>query len=69
MRGGKQHNNLDLPRWAFVRLATWVDASGVYYGSYWGRRHIEYEDHPFFRPDPSFEEAISTKCNVPVGKR
>jgi len=69
LREGKQHKDLELPRWAFARLATWVDASGVYYGSYWGRRHIRYKDHPFFRPVPTFEEAISTTCSVPVAKR
>jgi len=69
LREGKQHKDLKLPRWAFVRIATWVDASGVYYGSYWGRRHIEYKDHPNFRPVPTFEEAISTKCPLPVKDR
>jgi len=69
LREGKGHKDLKLPRAAFVRLATWVDASGVYYGSYWGRRNTEYKSHPFFRPDPTFEEAISTVCPVPLGKR
>ena len=69
LREGKQHKDLDLPKWAFVRIATWVDASGVHYGSYWGRRHIEYKDHPFFRPAPTFEEAISRTCNIPVEER
>ncbi len=58
-----------LPRWAFVRLATWVDAAGVYYGSYWGRRHMRFKDHPYFRYVPTFEEAISTQCPVPMEKR
>jgi len=69
LRRGKQHKNITLPKEAFVRLATWIDASGVYYGSYWGRRHLKYRNHPFFRPNPTFEEAISTKCPVPVEKR
>lgn len=69
LREGKQHKDLKLPQWAFVRIATWVDASGVYYGSYWGRRDIEYKDHPFFRPNPTFEEAISPVCKVPVEER
>jgi len=43
--------------------------SGMHYGSYWSRRHIEYKDHPFFRPDPTFEEGISTLCEVPVEER
>jgi hypothetical protein len=58
-----------LPKWAFVRLATWVDASGVYYGSYWGRRHIRFQDHAWFRPIPTFDEAISTHGRVPVEAR
>ncbi len=40
LREGKQHKDLNLPHWAFVRIANWVDASGVYYGSYRGRRDI-----------------------------
>jgi len=69
LREDPPHQKLNLPQWAFVRLATWVDASGVFYGSYWGRRHIDYRDHPFFRPEPSFEEAISNQCNVPLENR
>jgi hypothetical protein len=66
---GKQHKTLNLPKDAFVKLVTWVDASGVYFGSYWGRRHIDYKDHPYFRPNPTFEEAISRTCPVPMAKR
>jgi hypothetical protein len=58
-----------LPQWAFVRLATWVDAAGIYYGSYWGRRHIRFKDHPSFRPVPTFEEAISTRCPIALEAR
>ncbi len=69
LRQGKGHRELHLPKAAFVRFATWVDASGVYCGSYWGRRHISFKTHPFFRPMPTFAEAISTTCSVPVDKR
>jgi len=69
LREGKGHTELELPQWAFVRFATWVDASGVYYGSYWGRRHIRFKGHPFFRPVPTFAEAISPTCSVPVENR
>ena len=61
--------DLDLPLADFARLATWVDASGVYYGSYWGRIHIEHKNHPNFRPVPTFEEALSTVCPTPDDKR
>ncbi|MCD6394484.1 MAG: hypothetical protein J7M40_13375 [Planctomycetes bacterium] len=69
IRQGPQHKDLDLPIADFARLATWVDASGVYYGSYWGRRRLEYKDHPNFRPVPTFAEALSTVCPLSVDKR
>ena len=62
LQGKKVHQELKIPREDFIRLVTWVDSGGVYYGSYWGRRHKRYRDHPFFRPVPTFEEAISTRC-------
>jgi len=69
LRKGEQHKDLNLPLADFARLATWVDASGVYYGSYWGRRRLKYKDHPNFRPVPSFAEALSTVCPLPVAQR
>ena len=69
IRKGKQHKDLNLPIEDFAKLATWVDASAVYYGSYWGRRKIEHKNHPNFRPVPTFEEALSTVCPLPVEKR
>jgi hypothetical protein len=69
LREGKQHKDLNLPLEDFARLATWVDASGVYYGSYWGRRRLKYRNHPNFRPIPTFTEALSTVCSLPVDQR
>ncbi|MFC1600843.1 hypothetical protein ACFL34_00655 [Candidatus Sumerlaeota bacterium] len=69
LREGKQHKDLNLPQWAFVRLATWVDASGIYYGSYWGRRVLRFREQPRFRPAPTFEEAISTTDPTPLSER
>jgi len=69
LREGEQHKDLNLPIEDFARLATWVDASGVYYGSYWGRRLLEYRNHPNFRPVPTFSEALSTVNPLPVDKR
>ena len=45
---------------ARLKITTWIDASGVYYGSYWGRLNLEHRGHPNFRPTPTFEQAIST---------
>jgi hypothetical protein len=40
----------------WVRLTTWVDSNGQYYGTYFGRKNLKYKDHPDFRPTPTFEE-------------
>jgi hypothetical protein len=50
-----QFVELTEPEW--VRLITWVDANGPYYGSYFGRRNLIYGDRPDFRPEPTLEAA------------
>ena len=59
IREGCPGNEEKLPLEAFVKIATWVDANGQYYGSYYGRKHIEFEGHKDFRRVPSFADAIS----------
>ena len=59
--------NLSLPE--MIRITNWVDTNGQYYGSYWGRRHIKYRDHPNFRPVPTFETAVSMTSPIPEEKR
>jgi len=54
---------------AFVKIVTWIDANGVYYPSYWGRRDIRYKDHPNFRIEPTFEQAIGTVPPLPESHR
>jgi hypothetical protein len=49
-----------LPVEARLKITTWIDASGVYYGSYWGRLDLAHREHPNFRPTPTFEQTIST---------
>ncbi|TWT84619.1 hypothetical protein CA13_60990 [Planctomycetes bacterium CA13] len=51
-------NKLTLAEW--VRIATWIDANGVYHGSYWGRIVPPHSDHPNYRPTPTLEQAIGT---------
>jgi hypothetical protein len=46
------HYDVTLPQDQWVRLVTWVDANGPYYGSYFGRRNLKYQDLPDFRPVP-----------------
>jgi hypothetical protein len=51
------HYDVALPRDQWVRLVTWVDANGPYYGSYFGRRHLKYQALPDFRPLPTLDSA------------
>ena len=55
LRSGHYDVKLSEPEW--VRLITWVDANGPYYGSYFGRRNLKYKDLPDFRPVPTLESA------------
>jgi len=50
------HYDVDMPIEDWVRLTTWVDSNGQYYGTYFGRKNLRYKDHPDFRPVPTFEE-------------
>ena len=69
VRKGCPGNDRELPTADFVKLATWVDANAAYYGSYWGRLHIEHLGHPNFRPVPTFDQAQSTVAPLPDGQR
>ncbi len=57
----KGHQKIKLTQEEWVRLTTWVDSNGQFYGSYYGRRNLRYKDHPNFRPEPTFAQAISTR--------
>ena len=51
------HYDVELSLPEFVRLTTWVDTNGQYYGSYFGYRNVRYKDHKDFRPVPTLESA------------
>ncbi|MBM3861331.1 MAG: hypothetical protein FJ395_17020 [Verrucomicrobia bacterium] len=52
------HHDVKLSQAELVRLITWVDANGPYYGSYFGRRNLIHKDHPNFRPVPTLASAL-----------
>ena len=66
---GKDHYGVDLTREERIRVTTWMDANGQYYGSYYGRRLIDHMDHPNFRPVPTAEQALSPLPPIPENKR
>jgi hypothetical protein len=51
------HQEVHLSQEELIRVANWVDTNAQYYGSYWGRRHLQYKGAPDFRPTPTFETA------------
>ncbi len=69
VRKGCPGNDKRVPLADFVKLTTWVDANAQYHGSYYGRKNLRFKDHPNFRPVPTFAEAISTVCPVPMQQR
>lgn len=59
------HYDVKLSREEMIRLVTWADANGPYYGSYFGRRNLMYKDHPDFRPVPTLESASGIAPKTP----
>jgi len=51
------HHDVKLSQAELIRLITWADANGPYYGTYFGRRNLAHKDHPNFRPIPTLASA------------
>ena len=54
----KAHREVSLTPEELVRVTTWVDSNGQYYGSYFGKRNLRYKADPGFRPIATFEDAV-----------
>jgi hypothetical protein len=52
----KGHYGVKMPKEDWVKLTTWVDSNGQYYGTYFGHKNLKYKDLPDFRSVPTFEE-------------
>ena len=63
------HYKVELSPAEWVRVCAWVDSNGQYYGTYYGRKHIQHKDHPNFRPVPTFENADAIVAPLPEGQR
>ncbi|MDR1493116.1 MAG: hypothetical protein LBT05_10390 [Planctomycetaceae bacterium] len=62
----KGHYDVKMPMEDWVRLTTWIDSNGQYYGTYFGRKNLKYKDQPDFRPAPTFEETQTGIPPIPV---
>ena len=52
-----------------AKVARWIDNNCQYYGSYWGRRNLRFREHPNFRIDVAFDQAVSEFSPLPEGQR
>jgi hypothetical protein len=52
----KGHYEVKMPLEDWIRLTTWIDSNGQYYGTYFGKKNIKYRSMPDFRPTPTFQE-------------
>ena len=51
----ESHEGVKLSEAERVRVITWLDSNGQFYGGYAGRKHIKYRNDPDFRTTPTFE--------------
>jgi len=65
----KVHEKVNLKSEELLKISNWVDTNAQYYGSYWGRKNLQYKDHPNFRPVPSFKDASSYVSPIPEDQR
>ncbi|MHC4202390.1 MAG: HzsA-related protein, partial [Planctomycetota bacterium] len=63
------HKDRKLTQAELVRITTWVDTNAQFYGSYWGRRNVQYKGHRNYRPLTTFEQAISINAPLPENQR
>ncbi|MDR2762954.1 MAG: hypothetical protein LBB88_10155, partial [Planctomycetaceae bacterium] len=61
----KGHYDIKMPMEDWIRLTTWIDSNGQYYGTYFGRKNLQYKDFPDFRPKPTFEETQTAIPPIP----
>jgi hypothetical protein len=52
-----------------IKVTTWIDSNGQYYGSYYGRKNLKYADHPNFRRSFTFKQSQANEPPVPETKR
>jgi hypothetical protein len=63
------HYDVDLTLAERVRVTTWIDSNGQYYGSYYGRKNLRHAEHPNFRPVLNFEQSQSNTPPLPDERR
>jgi len=63
------HKDITLAPEELLKITNWIDTNCQYYGTYWGRKNLQYKDHPQFRPVATFKMATSMASPVPENQR
>ena len=66
---GEEHYDVKLSPEERIRVTTWIDSNGQYYGSYYGRKNLTHRDHPNFRPVLTFEQSHANTSPWPDDQR
>ncbi|TWU39774.1 HzsA-related protein [Novipirellula artificiosorum] len=64
-----KHYDVNLSPAERIRVTTWIDSNGQFYGSYYGRKNLQFRDHPNFRPQLSFEQSHANTPPLSDAKR
>ena len=54
----ESHEEVRLSKAEILRVTNWLDINCQYHRSYWGRLHAKHRDHPNYRPEVTFGEAL-----------
>jgi hypothetical protein len=55
----ESHQEIQLDEHELLQITNWLDVNCPFHPSYWGRLHAKYSEHPIYRPQVTFREAIS----------
>lgn len=51
------HQDVRLSAIELLQVVNWIDVNAPFHPSYWGRFHVQYQDHPNFRPEITVDQA------------
>ncbi len=54
----EEHVDIKLSQEELIRISTWIDSNGQYYGTYFGKKNLLYKNDKDFRPKPSISSAL-----------
>lgn len=67
----ESHQDVRLSDTELLQVANWLDINCQFHPSYWGRLNAKYKEHPNFRPDVTFDEALlrTVPASIARGER